>query len=399
MSSRKSTDFRQVVYSARSRFPNSTGRTIFFLKSLFSFPTTILPISQVGSLIYDGLHVMKNERLGNNPNLLLKKWSSHILHNHELHLEIKIKDFEIDPTWLEPYSSSLSPTIFSSSAKSADFWDDDWMSEKRMLSYKDMKEAWERRSFKIVVMSEFARHENTMIAVYNKTRIIDAYEHLQYVSVDENNGVIEKPFMKAWIRDKGIRTFKFMNSYPPPMVCPPDQYNTWSDFDIATKSASHPAELSDSDLESMAAYLNHFKILLPHTYEYVINMFAQMFQEPSRKIGIALILKGLQGVGKNRLLDLIKVMMGFSKYLETSRPEHDIYGRFTDARRDKVLIVVNEASRRANVSNDDQLKDMITSETFTCEAKGRDQIKMNCFCRLIFTTNSDNIIKISQPER
>ena len=84
-------------------------------------------------------------------------------------MEIKIKDFEIDPTWLEPCASSLSLTIFSSSAKSIDFGDNDWMSEKRMLSYKDMNEAWERRSFKIVVMSEFARHENTMIAVYNKT--------------------------------------------------------------------------------------------------------------------------------------------------------------------------------------------------------------------------------------
>jgi hypothetical protein len=40
-------------------------------------------------------------------------------------------------------------------------------------------------------------------------------------------------------------------------------------------------------------------------------------------------------------------------------------------------------------ANDDQLKDMITSETFTWDAKGRDQIKMNCLCRFIFTTNNE----------
>jgi phage/plasmid-associated DNA primase len=124
-----------------------------------------------------------------------------------------------------------------------------------------------------------------------------------------------------------------------------------------------------------------------------------MFQRPSEKTGIALIIKGIQGAGKNRLLDLIKLLMGVSKYLETSRPEHDIYGRFTDARRDKILVVINEAGRRANVGNADQLKDMITSSTFTWEAKGRDIIKMNCFCRFIFTTNNDNIIKMDLAER
>ncbi len=227
---------------------------------------------------------------------------------------------------------------------------------------------------------------------------MEAYEHLKYASVTKK-GVVEEDFIKTWVRDKGIRKYNFMNNYPPPMMCPPDEFNTWTDFDVVRESAAYPSELSEMDKESCEAYLNHFRILLGSACEYYLFFFAQILLEPSVKKGIALILKGVEGAGKNRLIDLIKLMLGVSRVLETSRPEHDLYARFNTARLNKFIVVINEAGGRVNHANDNLLKDMITATKFTLEAKGCDLVEMNCYSRYIFTTNNDNVVKVSSDSR
>ena len=256
------------------------------------------------------------------------------------------------------------------------------MSGSHELSYEDMKLLWEKRSFKVTEPGDsFARHEKTRILTYTDRRLLDSYHHLKYRNPDNST---LKPFIKEWIRDKGIRVYQCMRMYPPPLICPPDHYNTWRDFDIKVTSDSYAADLSASDLESMGAYIDHIRILFPSAFDYVTNFFAQMFQDPSRKIRIALIMKGLQGVGKNRLLDLIKLMMGHGKCLETSRPDVDIYGRFTDALCDKVLVIVN-----SDIGSDNSIiSDMITSETYTWEARKRDSKMLSNFFRFVFTMNA-----------
>jgi putative DNA primase/helicase len=139
--------------------------------------------------------------------------------------------------------------------------------------------------------------------------------------------------------------------------------------------------------------------MMPAEADYVINWFAQIFQFPSIKPGVALIMKGIEGVGKNRLTDLFNLMLGEGHFLETSKPDTCLYGRFTDARRGKFLIVINEAGSKDNHSANDQLKDMITSQTFVWEAKGVDGVQMNCFDRIIFTTNNDNVVKVGSDSR
>jgi hypothetical protein len=64
-------------------------------------------------------------------------------------LDIKIKEFDVDPAWLEPADDKGS--------EDDSFWDESWMDNARLLSYKVMKEFWERRSFKSVVPGQFVR--------------------------------------------------------------------------------------------------------------------------------------------------------------------------------------------------------------------------------------------------
>lgn len=124
-----------------------------------------------------------------------------------------------------------------------------------------------------------------------------------------------------------------------------------------------------------------------------------MFQQPSVKHGIALLLKGEEGVGKNVWTNVMRSLMGDDKFLETSKPSTVLYGQFTSARRNKILICINEANGKDNHAHNDILKDMITSETFVCEAKGENAVMIRCYDRFIFTTNNDNPINLTPDSR
>ena len=355
----------------------------------------------VGPLIYDGLLVLKSDLPGGADESTLKNWRAHVLCAAGFDLELKVKPFDIDRSWLEPDPSA--PLLDGLDAK----WDDSWMDGSHIMSYGDMKKLWEQRSFKVTVCGEFAREElEKHIVVYSRNKFVEAYEHLTYSEIlyDSAGGVgrvKKKPFIKAWVADASLRKYKYMDTFPPPLICPPNTYNTWIGFAI---SRYQPPTGSVVDVGSpgVLAFISHLRTLLKHdnaSTDYVLDWIAQIFQEPSRKTGIALLFKGAEGVGKNRLTDLLNLMLGDGLFLETANPGSVLFGRFTDARRGRFLIVINEASGADNHAANDLLKDMITSERFVWEAKGRDGMQMRAYDRFIFTTNNSNCLKINPDSR
>ena len=184
-------------------------------------------------------------------------------------------------------------------------------------------------------------------------------------------------------------------------MCPDHTYNMWSGFAVS-KYVPPPDATVDTDSAGVRAFVEHVHVLMNRDQaatDYVLDWIAQIFQQPSRKTGIALLLKGAEGVGKNRLTDLLKLMLGDGLFLETAKPASVLFGRFSDARRGRFLIVVNEASGADNHAASDELKDMITSDTFVWEAKGRDGVQMRAYDRFVFTTNSANCLKINPDSR
>ena len=346
---------------------------------------------KIGALIYDGMHISKDPRFSSSSKMFLKNWRSHVTcTTGGLDLEIKVKPFDIDMTWLVASSLPI------------DIWDDSWMNGTRIFSYTEMKELWEKRAFKIVVSGDFARQERKKFAVYNKAKLLDAYQHLHFAKVDEGKNspsLTRHHFIKTWLDDCDLRGYKWFDLYPPPMECPEDTFNSWTGFDV---SKFVPTLEVDTDSEAVRAFVGHIRILMngdEASMDYILDWIAQIFQQPSKKPGIALIFKGAEGVGKNRLTDLLHLMIGESAYLETAKPESVLFGRFTDARRNKFLIVINESSAKSNYPAMDQLKDMITATSFVWEAKGRDGVVLNCFDRLLFTTNNSSCVRVNPDSR
>ena len=312
---------------------------------------------EVGALIYDGLHIRKSH----NPitETHLNNWRKYVAFSTvgRIQLEIKVKPFDIDLSWLDPFTETKIPP--------GSYWDDKWMDGSRLLSYSDMKAVWEIRSFKIVANGDYVRQERTSFTVHTKNKLLDAYQHLHYAKIDpDTHELTREPFIRAWMDDYDLRKYNFFNIFPPPMECPEDTYNSWTGFDV---SRFVPVEEVDVNSAGVRAIIGHLAILLDNnesSVEYTLNWHAQIFQQPSKKPGIALVIKGVEGSGKTRWTDLIRLMMGFTMFLETAKPDTVLFGRFTDARRNKFLIVVNESNGKDNYAANDQLKDMITSTSF-----------------------------------
>lgn len=150
-------------------------------------------------------------------------------------------------------------------------------------------------------------------------------------------------------------------------------------------------------------FLNHARVIAGNNdvnMQYLINFFADIVQFPGRLSCVAIVLWGKQGAGKNLLTDfLIKRVLGKDLGFDTAKPEHDLFGKFQNGRMNKLLIAVNEARGKDTFPNADLLKDMITSTTFSYEAKGVNPIVLATYARMIFTTNNDNPIKIEEGDR
>ena len=99
-------------------------------------------------------------------------------------------------------------------------------------------------------------------------------------------------------------------------------------------------------------------------YKYVIGWIASMIQNPGVKNETALILKGLQGIGKNRFTDVLcELMRGYSEKNVTDIAE--LTGNFNSIVENKMLIVLNELKNFGDdrMVNFNSLKSIITDDT------------------------------------
>jgi hypothetical protein len=341
-----------------------------------------------------------------------------------------------------------------------DEWDNSFMDGHHLLSYDDMKMRWEKHVFKVVQGGYYVREDRHAKRVVMTDKVLnDSYKHLHYIqcvttapslhhhslcdSGSENDSDNEsigiknarlltlprkpatatvtglprleiRPFIARWSRDPLLRKYTNLVFKPPPLQTPADTYNIWNGFAV---QRYHPPQHNNPHppppppphhqyinmVDSAAEFfLDFFYILCGRnrvTTDYVLDWIAHIFQKPSKKNGIALVMRGEQGCGKNRATDLITYMLGQDKSLNTATPKTTLFGDFTQLREGRFLIVINEANAGDNFTSCDIIKDMITSDTFVCNAKNQNAYSIDCYARFVFTTNNDNCIKLESGDR
>jgi hypothetical protein len=136
-------------------------------------------------------------------------------------------------------------------------------------------------------------------------------------------------------------------------------------------------------------WLDHFKYIYPDEAEYIINWLAHRVQRPQEKINHALVLGGLQGIGKDTILEPVKYAVGAWNFQEVSPTQAQ--GRFNGFLK-SVILRISEA-RDLGEFDRYQFYDHLKSYTAAPpdvlridEKNLREYLIINC-CGVIITTN------------
>lgn len=134
-------------------------------------------------------------------------------------------------------------------------------------------------------------------------------------------------------------------------------------------------------------------------FVWVINWLADIIQNPGRKPGTALVLRGGEGAGKGKAFaDQLRDLIGPYLYCKVSRG-HGLTTNFNKHLAGKLLIFANESVWGGDRSKEGALKDMITEDVQMIEPKGLDAFEVKDYARLLFATNEDWAVPVGADAR
>lgn len=199
-----------------------------------------------------------------------------------------------------------------------------------------------------------------------------------------------------WLKDKRRRQYFGLTFQPE--GGPEGWYNLWRGF--AVEPAAPLADFRD--------HAKYFSTLHDHVLnnvakgnrkvaQWVWAWCAHMFQRPTERVGVALILRGRQGVGKTALGDAIGSLLG-PHYTLIDDPKH-LVGSFNAHMASCLLLQADEAVWAGDKQAEGRLKSLVTSARHMVEKKNVDAEAMRNLVRLMMTSNNDWVVPAGMEER
>ena len=154
----------------------------------------------------------------------------------------------------------------------------------------------------------------------------------------------------------------------------------------------------------IAPYMNLIKEVIcdnnDETYEYILNWISVIVQKPGFKTEVALVLKGLQGIGKGTFTDILcELFNGYSSPNVTDITE--LTGTFNSVVENKMLIILNELKNcgEERGANWNALKSIITENEIRINEKNMARRDGENVANFIFVTNNAFPVKIENGDR
>lgn len=263
-----------------------------------------------------------------------------------------------------------------------------------LIKYEDFKIKFEETHFKCLHDGLIYEINKNKVYSFTISQTMDKYGHIDCLLGDD----ITK-FIKEWLKDNDMRTYKNVGSFFSNDDCPDDTFNLFLGFDVNFIESFQPNEEQLLDLQFI---LNHFKFLCNNEedlYDYVIKWYAHMFKFPSKRNNIAIFFKSKQGAGKNLSTNFIFNLIGSQHCSTIADIERDVFGTFNPLLKNKLLIVFDEMDPLTGIKNSDRLKALITGETIDINEKHKGLQTIFNNSRFVLFSNNDFCIKIENNDR
>lgn len=169
----------------------------------------------------------------------------------------------------------------------------------------------------------------------------------------------------------------------------PGYYNLWNGFAVEPKPGN------------CSLYLNHIRDVIASSdeeiYDYIIAWMADAVQNPSRRPGTAIVLRGKQGVGKGVFCSEFGSLFG-QHFVHIQHSRH-LTGHFNAHLKDKLIVFADEAFWAGDKAGEGVLKAMVTEKELPIEFKGKDAIYVRNHIRLLVASNNEWVVPAGLEER
>lgn len=238
--------------------------------------------------------------------------------------------------------------------------------------------------FEVLLLSESA------FRMFYRNRTVD-------IMVERDGETRKKtvPIADWWMKSADRRQYEGI-TFAPGIPAHPDYYNLWHGYAVEPRAGS-----LFSNAMKCRRLLSHIKMNVCRGnrdhFRYLLAWAADMLQDPGKKKGVALVLRGNKGSGKSKVAEVFASLLG-QHSIKIAQMKH-LVGNFNRHLANKLLVVAEESFWAGDKADDGPLKDMITSSTLTLEAKGIDAIEMKSFARIMMITNNSWAVPATSDER
>lgn len=219
---------------------------------------------------------------------------------------------------------------------------------------------------------------------------------------DDGSYEVVKSFRKHapyWLASKRRRTFVGIEFFPDPNGASgaPGYFNLYRGFSVQPDLVTAPSERWKKYKVFRDHLLTNICVGDDAHFKWIWAWLAHLIQRPRERIGTAIVLRGLMGVGKTIVGDVVGSLIASHYFLVDD--QRYVVGQFNAHMASCLLLQVDEGVWAGDKSAEGRLKGLVTAPKQMIEAKGVDPIRLNNFVRIIFTSNSDWVVPAGMDER
>ena len=148
--------------------------------------------------------------------------------------------------------------------------------------------------------------------------------------------------------------------------------------------------------------MNHIKTCWcdgnEESYNYVLNWFAWILQNPHKKSGVVLALRSKQGGGKGVVISKLDEIIGDTHFCQNSNANY-LFGDFNGQLEGKILINLDEAYWGGDKKMEGQMKNKITEKNQTINKKNKEAYKISCYANYVISTNGEWFAGVTEDDR
>ena len=286
---------------------------------------------------------------------------------------------------------------------------------KQTTQYETIKAEFEKNNYIVLNPVLYCKDFNNVDEddiTYPLKLMKEIYANVELEYIGDGGKVVKIPFINEWVKDPNRRQYDKRDFYPynkNKCKCPQNTFNTFTPFkrlkavenlpkllnsdacDIIPDGCKFAEDLLYSILMGMceqnAEAVNHVMLTIGHMIQY-----PEILQET------ILLFKGLPGIGKNTIFEMMKALLG-SKYVHNDANIKNISGDFNGLIEGKLFIMIDEVAGTEFITHKDKIKALSTSSVQTINKKGVSQYKVNHYATLMLASNQEKPVTIDNKDR